>query len=321
MSIFSRLTKTNSTGQASLQNNLSASSAPTVNDDSGEGYAVGSLWIDTTGDEAYRCVDATEGSAVWVKTTLDATEFATVMASTINTATGKTTPVDADEVALVDSEASNVLKKLTWANIKATLVTYFDTLYAPVLGADDNYVTDAEKVVIGNTSGTNTGDEASASTTVAGVSELATVAEVDAGSDTGRTITPDALAGSVFGTKTVVITPFGSDEAVVTGNGTIAFTVPSSMNGMNLVNVVASVHTKGITGTTDVQVRARTGGVDSDMLSTKITLGDEFFASDEVIDGANDDIATGDQIYIDVDTVHSGTAPNGLSVALEFRLP
>lgn len=32
-------------------------------------------------------------------------------------------------------------------------------VYAPVLGADDNYVTDAEKTVIGNTSGTNTGDQ------------------------------------------------------------------------------------------------------------------------------------------------------------------
>jgi microcystin-dependent protein len=31
---------------------------------------------------------------------------------------------------------------------------------APALGADDNYVTDAEKTVIGNTSGTNTGDNA-----------------------------------------------------------------------------------------------------------------------------------------------------------------
>lgn len=35
--------------------------------------------------------------------------------------------------------------------------------YAPALGADDNYVTDAEKTVIGNTSGTNTGDETKAS--------------------------------------------------------------------------------------------------------------------------------------------------------------
>ena len=31
--------------------------------------------------------------------------------------------------------------------------------YAPALGADDNYVTDAEKVVVGNTSGINTGDQ------------------------------------------------------------------------------------------------------------------------------------------------------------------
>ena len=34
------------------------------------------------------------------------------------------------------------------------------TAYASALGADDNYVTDAEKVVIGNTSGTNTGNNA-----------------------------------------------------------------------------------------------------------------------------------------------------------------
>lgn len=47
-------------------------------------------------------------------------------------ATSKSTPVDNDEVGLVDSAASNALKKLTWANIKATLKTYFDTLYAPL---------------------------------------------------------------------------------------------------------------------------------------------------------------------------------------------
>jgi hypothetical protein len=34
------------------------------------------------------------------------------------------------------------------------------TGFAPALGADDNYVTDAEKTVIGNTSGANTGDQA-----------------------------------------------------------------------------------------------------------------------------------------------------------------
>ena len=44
-------------------------------------------------------------------------------------ATSKTTPVDADLLPLVDSADSNTLKKLTWANLKATLKTYFDTLY------------------------------------------------------------------------------------------------------------------------------------------------------------------------------------------------
>lgn len=35
----------------------------------------------------------------------------------INGAAGKTTPVDADEFGIVDSAASNALKKLTWANL------------------------------------------------------------------------------------------------------------------------------------------------------------------------------------------------------------
>jgi hypothetical protein len=40
-----------------------------------------------------------------------------------------------------------------------TAATTDASAYAPALGVDDNYVTDAEKTVIGNTSGTNTGDQ------------------------------------------------------------------------------------------------------------------------------------------------------------------
>lgn len=43
----------------------------------------------------------------------------------INSATAKTTPVDADMVGIMDSASSNVLKKLSWANIKSNLNTYF----------------------------------------------------------------------------------------------------------------------------------------------------------------------------------------------------
>lgn len=48
----------------------------------------------------------------------------------IHSATSKATPVDADEIGAADSAASFALKKLTWANVKTTLKTYFDTLYS-----------------------------------------------------------------------------------------------------------------------------------------------------------------------------------------------
>ena len=55
------------------------------------------------------------------------------IAAEIHAATSKATPVDADELGLVDSAASNVLKKLTWTNLKATLKTYFDGLYTALV--------------------------------------------------------------------------------------------------------------------------------------------------------------------------------------------
>jgi hypothetical protein len=45
-------------------------------------------------------------------------------------AASKDTPVDADRISLWDSATSFGRKALTWTNLKATLKTYFDTLYA-----------------------------------------------------------------------------------------------------------------------------------------------------------------------------------------------
>lgn len=51
--------------------NFVATSAPTVNDDTGDGYTIGSWWVNTSSDEAYLCVDATAGAAVWTKISVD----------------------------------------------------------------------------------------------------------------------------------------------------------------------------------------------------------------------------------------------------------
>ena len=44
---------------------VSSASAPTVNDDSADGYAVGQMWVDTTTKLPYVLVDSTVGAAVW----------------------------------------------------------------------------------------------------------------------------------------------------------------------------------------------------------------------------------------------------------------
>lgn len=42
-----------------------ATAAPTVNDDTGDGYSYGSIWVDRTNKKSYICVGPTLGAAVW----------------------------------------------------------------------------------------------------------------------------------------------------------------------------------------------------------------------------------------------------------------
>lgn len=52
-------------GEPRAADNYTATAAPTVNDDVSLGYAVGSVWVNITADVAYTCLDATDGAAVW----------------------------------------------------------------------------------------------------------------------------------------------------------------------------------------------------------------------------------------------------------------
>lgn len=54
---------------AGFFNKLDATTNPTVNDDSGDGYEVGSLWFNITTSKVFQCLNATATAAVWVELT------------------------------------------------------------------------------------------------------------------------------------------------------------------------------------------------------------------------------------------------------------
>jgi hypothetical protein len=164
---------------------------------------------------------------------------------------------------------------------------------------------------------------AAASTTAAGKIEIAIASEVNSGSDATRAISPDAFAGSLFGTRYVAIQVFGDTADVATGDGAAFFHIPPGLNGMNLVYAHGAVYTAGTTNSTTVQLYNMTQT--ADMLTALIEIetgevGSDTSAPGVDIDEDNDDVATNDRIRIDVDTV-STTEPKGLVITLGFSLP
>lgn len=170
------------------------------------------------------------------------------------------------------------------------------------------------------------------SETVVGCVELATPAETTTGTDNTRAVSPDGLAGSVFGEKYVTMECVADGTALTTGDGKCYFPVHANLATWQVVGVSghvgAAVSSSGVV-TVDIDVCGavatgiRCSGTNRDLLSTNMTIdanedGTET-AAGAVINTANDDLASGEWLRVNIDA--AGTGTQGLYVTIILRKP
>ncbi len=176
-----------------------------------------------------------------------------LLSQTTHAATGKTTPADLDEFGIVDTAASNVLKKITWANLKTNFTTSLGALIAaatnkatPVgadlLGIADSASSNATK----NISLTNLfaqfgllSHAFTAKTTIVGADE--TTINDSAASFAGKRITWANIAASwgvLIDGLTGKTTPVGADEFEIADSAASFVT-----KKLSLTNLVAALKT------------------------------------------------------------------------------
>lgn len=193
-----------------------------------------------------------------------------------------------------------------------------------VTGANDDFL-QMKDGVWSNRTIAQVKTDLAASTTTAGVAELAINTEVDTGSDATRAVTPDALAGSsIFGVKSIVAQLNGT--TALTTSEKVYFRIPPSMNGMNLVSVRGACGTgaagSSSSGTPTFTVKNVTDN--QQMLSTSLTIDAGEYTSATAaaavaINATYDDVATDDLIEIAVTA--AGTGVTYATVTLGFQLP
>ncbi len=159
-----------------------------------------------------------------------------------------------------------------------------------------------------------------ASLTASGIIEIATADETTTGTDAARAVSPDGLAGSGYGKRTIAMLVNGA-VALSSGDGKAYFPrIPSYLNGWNIIEVAANM----VTGTGLVTIQLHNLTQTADILTTELTIdANEKDSKDAtaaaVIDTNEDDVQTGDRIRIDIDG--EGTATTWLGVQLTLQLP
>lgn len=150
----------------------------------------------------------------------------------------------------------------------------------------------------------------------------ATAAEINTGTETGKYVTPDAIAGSITGTKYLCKWIPGNTAVA---DGIMYIPVPewawNVSEPYDLTSVEATVDVAGTTNSTTIQLNNLT----NDLLSTAMTIETGEYTSKDsetaaVIDADHKSLSGIKRVRVDIDGI-STTPASGLTVILGIRRP
>lgn len=145
-----------------LKVNLAGASAPDADNDSSEGYAVGSMWVDTINHEVYTCTDASVGAANWLNTS------GLVLAQNIGSGIGVYSGVDGDTMNFRSISANTPLSLIA-SDLKN--VFEFEDDVTDTIGGENGTITGGVTYATGKV-GTKCADFDGATTTRVDVGTL-----------------------------------------------------------------------------------------------------------------------------------------------------
>lgn len=228
--------------------------------------------------------------------------MASKLSALIGALAGKATPVDADKLPILDSAASGNFQYTTWANIKATLKTYFDTLYTSVAGVTvssatptvafkDTNCTDADVNfdIVANATDTGSGAEdidVAFSAQVAGTKVNFINFDADGvlalGYGGQKTYSAKLAAIRDVVTNTGTATPAATDSnALYTNEGDAdgsVITLPTAAAGYSFTVYVQTAQTITVTANAGDTIRiansvtAAAGSITSNVVGSSVTL-------------------------------------------------
>ena len=185
--------------------------------------------------------------------------------------------------------------------------------------ASNEHYTQASITAVGTVASGNVDAAVSAATTsAAGKIEIGTTAETNTGT-ASLAMAPDQFKASDWGFRYLMLKSDSSADDATVADGVFGIPIPEEFDTWDVLDVIGIAHTAGATNTTDIQVRRRRSGAEVDVLTTPVTLAGQTYANDGSINGANDDLATGDILYGDVDAVET-TPPKGLIILVKIGL-